>query len=238
MSALAGIDVAVLAGGLGTRLRSVIGDELPKVLAPVGDRPFLDVMVDWLNGYGARRLVLCLGHLADRVVGHVAAMPKSAIEIEAVIEPKPLGTGGALRFAAPHLTSDPVMVMNGDSWIDADLADFVHQHRARNRYLSMLCVDVPNASRFGRVEVDANGLVTRFAEKEDLARPGLINAGIYLLSQAAFADLARCEGPSFERDFLQLAADGRLAAHVCEGASFIDIGTPDSFAQAAQVIRP
>ncbi len=235
---LAGIDVAVLAGGLGTRLRPVLGDDLPKVLAPVGGRPFLDVMVAWLDGYGARRLVLCLGHLADKVVAHVAGMECGAgLAIETVIEPGPLGTGGALRFATPHLRSDPVMVMNGDSWVDADLAGFVAAHRAGGAFLSLLCVRVADASRFGRVEVAADGAVTRFAEKEADGRPGLINAGIYLLSRAALAALGRAEGPSFERDFMAVLTDGRVRAHVCEGASFIDIGTPDSFHQADTVIR-
>ena len=234
---LAGIDVAVLAGGLGTRLRSVLGEDLPKVLVPIGGRPFLDVMVSWLDGYGARRLVLCLGHLADKVVAHVAGLNRTHLAVETVIEPQPLGTGGALRFAAGQLLSDPVMVMNGDSWVDADLAAFVAAHRARDAFMSVLCVRVDDASRFGRVEVAADGAITRFAEKDANAAPGLINAGIYLLSQAAFAQLGNMEGPSFERDFMQILTDGRVVAYVCEGASFIDIGTPDSFSQADSVIR-
>lgn len=236
-SALTGIDVAVLAGGLGTRLRSVLGDELPKVLAPVGGRPFLDAMVAWLDGYGARRLVLCLGHLAHKVVAHVQGMGHTHLKVETVIEPKPLGTGGALRFASAHLQSDPVLVMNGDSWVDADLSAFVASHRDGNAFMSVLCVRVPDASRYGRVDVDAAGAVIRFSEKEAVVRPGLINAGLYLLSQAALAELGRTEGPSFERDFMQCLTDGRVMAHVCEGAGFIDIGTPDSLARAGGVIR-
>lgn len=236
-SVLAGIDVAVLAGGLGTRLRSVLGDELPKVLAPVGGRPFLDVMVSWLEAYGAHRLVLCLGHLAGKVVEYVAAMDRTSIEVATVVEPRPLGTGGALRFAAAQLQSDPVLVMNGDSWVDADLSDFVAAHRARGAFMTVLCVRVPDASRFGRVEVDEGGGVICFTEKEAEARPGLINAGLYLLSRAALEDLQRRDGPSFERDFMQVITDGRVVAHVCEGASFIDIGTPESFALVDGVIR-
>jgi mannose-1-phosphate guanylyltransferase len=235
-SALAGVDVAVLAGGLGTRLRSVLGDDLPKVLAPVGGRPFLDVLAEWLGGYGANRLVLCLGHLAAPVVAHAQTLTRPDFEIKAVIEPAPLGTGGALRHAASELRSDPVLVMNGDSWVDADLAGFVAAHRARGAFLSVLCVEVPDASRYGRVEIDAGGAIRRFVEKDPQSQPGVINAGLYLLSKAALEALCAADGPSFERDFLQAATDGRVVAHLCAGAKFIDIGTPESFHGAASVI--
>jgi mannose-1-phosphate guanylyltransferase len=235
--ALAAVDVAVLAGGLGTRLRSVLGDELPKVLAPVGGRPFLEVIAGWLGSYGARRLVLCLGHLAGAVVAHARAMDGCGLEIVPVVEPRPLGTGGALRFAAGHLTSDPVLVMNGDSWVDADLAAFVAGHRAAGAFLSMLCVEVPDASRYGRVDLAADGTVARFREKEPDARPGLINAGLYLLSRAALEELEAAQAHSLERDFLQRQAAGRVRAHVSPGGGFIDIGTPESLARAGAVIR-
>ena len=229
---LFGIDVAVLAGGLGSRLRTVLGDDLPKILAPVGKRVFLDIVVDWLTGYGAARLILCLGHHGAKVANRAARRQDQGLEIIPLIEPMPMGTGGALRFATPYFRSDPVLVLNGDSWTSADLSQFLAEHRAKNSFISMLCVRVPNAARYGSVELADDGTIARFLEKAPSPSPGLINAGVYLLSQQALRALESSQAQSFERDFLETAAGGRIRAHVCADATFIDIGTPESYATA------
>jgi NDP-sugar pyrophosphorylase family protein len=234
---LVGIDVAVLAGGLGTRIRSVLGD-VPKVLAPVGGRPFLDHLLDWLKGHGAGRVVLCLGVGAARVTDHLAARPPSCIEVVPVIEPEPLGTAGALRFARPHLHSDPVFVLNGDTFLDADLSGFAERHRISGAGLSLLCAEVPSVARYGSVEIGADGLVRRFVEKDEAAdRPGAVSAGMYLMSASMLDRLRAMPGPSLERDFLQALPAGTIRAEAVRGA-FIDIGTPPSLAEAAHVIPP
>lgn len=234
---LADVDVVVLAGGLGTRLRGALGNDLPKVLAPIGGRPFLDLLIDWLAGYGVRRLVLCLGHLADKVEAHLSRRTTlAAVDIETVVEPEPLGTGGALRFAASRLTSDPVLALNGDTWTDTDLTAFATAHRAHDAYLTILCAEVSDASRYGRLEVDEDDRVMHYAEKEDVPRRGLISAGFYLLSRRALEDLVASGAASFERDFLQRQPPGRIRAHFAGDARFIDIGTPESLSQAPDVI--
>ncbi|MBX9633997.1 MAG: nucleotidyltransferase family protein [Magnetospirillum sp.] len=231
---LAGIHVAVLAGGQGTRLRGVLGD-VPKVLAPIHGRPFLDYLLEWLGGFGTRRVVLCLGHLADRVVAHVTATPRP-LEIIPVVETQPLGTAGALRLALPHLTTDPILVMNGDTWLEVDLAAFAARHRAAGSLVSLLCVGVDSASRYGRVECDASGHVTRFVEKDpDYSGPGMVSAGIALFSAALLERMAFMPGPSLERDVLQQLPPGSIRADLVPGA-FIDIGTPDSLCAAPAVI--
>jgi NDP-sugar pyrophosphorylase family protein len=118
MAGLDGIDVLILAGGLGTRIRSVLGDT-PKVLAPINGRPFLDYLLDRLAAEAAGRVILSLGYRAEAVAAHLATFDPP-LAVEQLVEPAPLGTGGALRFAMPSLRSDPVMVMNGDTWIEAD----------------------------------------------------------------------------------------------------------------------
>lgn len=237
MTALSTVDVVVLAGGLGTRLRDTLNVGTPKILAPILDRPFLDLLCDWLAGYGARRLVLCLGHLAGAVQDHIR-MSRSCqgMDLRTVIEPSPLGTGGALRFAMAEFTTNPVLVMNGDSWTDSDLGEFVDQHNRQDCYLSLLCVQVADASRYGAVEVDGNGLIARFREKESGSTPGLINAGMYLLSRQALDDLAASQAISFERDFLQRQPPGRIRAHIAPTSRFVDIGTPESLGQAGTII--
>lgn len=237
---LGGIDVAVLAGGLGTRIRPVLGD-VPKVLAPVNGRPFLDHLLDWLGRFGARRIVLCLGHRAEPVLAHIAGRAgrdaAAGLEVVGLVEPEPLGTAGAVRFARSRLLSDPVLVMNGDTFLDADLPGFAARHRAAGAVLSMLCAEVPSVARFGSVELDAQGFVARFAEKDPGAadRPGLVNGGLYLFSQGALDDLMRQPGPSLERDVLQTLPPGTIRAETVQ-TRFIDIGTPESLADAVHVL--
>jgi mannose-1-phosphate guanylyltransferase len=223
----------VLAGGLGTRIRSVLGDT-PKVLAPINGRPFLDVLLAQLASLSVGRVVMSLGHLAERVTGHLARAPQP-LPVETVVEPQPLGTAGALRLVAPRLSSDPVLVMNGDTWLKADFGAFLAAHQAAGAAVSLLCVHVDDVSRYGRVEFDGQGRLTRFAEKGD-SGPGWINGGAVLVSRAALAELDALAGPSLERDFLARLPAGQIHCHLAEGAGFIDIGTPESLAQAGDVI--
>ena len=110
----------MLAGGLGTRIRPVLGDT-PKLLAPIGGRPYLWYLLEWLRKFGARRIVLGLGHGAGAVLDYLRAQPAADLDIVTVVEPSPLGTAGAIRFARAHLRSDPVLVLNGDTFVNADL---------------------------------------------------------------------------------------------------------------------
>jgi NDP-sugar pyrophosphorylase family protein len=229
---LASVDVLVLAGGLGTRLRGAIGD-IPKVLAPIEGRPFIDHLFDLLAPFEARRIVFSLGHLAEKVVAHVEGMER----VETVIEPEPLGTAGAVRFARDRLDSDPVMIMNGDTLLRADYCAFLDAHRRSGCEISLLCVDVPDASRYGRVDI-RDERVRAFVEKDvSDTSEGAINGGIYLMSAAGLDGLMAAQGPSLEKDFLERQAPGALHAYVCSDALFVDIGTPQSLGEAAGVVR-
>jgi mannose-1-phosphate guanylyltransferase len=235
MPGLFGIDVVVLAGGLGTRIRGILGDT-PKVLAPINGRPFLDHLLDHLAGLNAGRAVLCLGVGADQVAAHLKQNPPP-LPVVTVVEPAPLGTGGALRFALPSMSGDPVMVMNGDTWLETDFAAFLAEHGRAGRPVSLLCIAVDDVSRYGQVQLDADGTVTRFAEKTpDSTGPGWINGGAVLLSRRALDRLAEDQGSSLERDFLGQLPPGWIHGWRAEGAAFIDIGTPASLAQADSVL--
>lgn len=233
---LASVDVAVLAGGLGTRLRPVLG-ETPKILAPVAGRPFLDHLLVWLASYGARRVILCLGFRAELVLKHLAEHPHPGLEIVPCVETEPRGTAGALRLALPQLRSDPVLVMNGDTFVDADLAGFAAAHRAQGATASILCATVPSTARYGRLDLDAAGRIVRFREKDPAdTRPGPINAGLYLFSRVWLSGFARGPGTSLERDVFAASPAGSFHAIPAGGATFIDIGTPESFAEAERVV--
>jgi len=234
---LAEIDVAILAGGLGTRLHGTLGDT-PKILAQIDGRPFLDHLLEWLTTHGATRIVFCLGHLADRVIAYLDGLPSSSVQIATVVEKHPLGTAGALRAAHSEFTSESLMIINGDSWMDADLGAFCDDHRERQSYLSILCVRVADVSRYGRVELSENGAISRFVEKDPADNgSGWINGGIYLFSKVALSDLNEAKGPSLERDFFALQPPGRIRAYLAETAHFVDIGTPESLNAAAGILR-
>jgi NDP-sugar pyrophosphorylase family protein len=233
-SDLAACDAFVLAGGLGTRIRPVLGD-VPKLLAPVGDRPFLSLMIDWLRRFGVRRLVLGLGHRAEAVGDWLRRHPPADLAVEIVVEPRPLGTAGALRFARARLRSDPVLVMNGDSFVDADLGAFLAAHRASGARASLLCAEVDDAGRYGRVAA-RDGRIDRFVEKDEgFHGRALINAGVYCLSAALLDEIAAGVAVSLERDVFERLPAGTLAGHAGR-FPFIDIGTPESLARAAAAV--
>jgi NDP-sugar pyrophosphorylase family protein len=235
VSGLSQIDVVVLAGGLGTRIQSVLGDT-PKLLAPVGDQTYLDLLLDWLQSFGARRVVLSLGHLADKIIDYVEAHPRADLDIITVTEPEPMGTAGALRFVRNRVTSDVALVMNGDSWIDADLAALCTAQVNGDAAGTLLCVCVPDAGRYGKIDLDVNGRVAAFAEKQKDAGPGLINAGVYAFSTSAWDIIGASKGRSLERDIFAKQPDC-LAVFNAGDVPFIDIGTPESLAQAAAFIQ-
>jgi NDP-sugar pyrophosphorylase family protein len=233
---LADIDVFVLAGGLGTRIRPMLGDT-PKLLAPIGDRTYLSFLLDWLASYGARRIIFGLGYGAAAICAEFERHPRADLDIVPVIEPEPLGTGGAIAFARPQFRTDPVMALNGDSFVDANLCEFVASYKAGAHLGAILCTQVPDGRRYGQVRIDANGDIVGFAEKAD-SFPGtaIINAGVYLLSVALLDIISSTHRSSIERDIFPGLGPGKLQAFT--GAfNFIDIGTPESLTRAVDTLK-
>lgn len=218
----------ILAGGLGTRLRSAVADR-PKVLAPIRQRPFLAYLLDWLSATGLRYVVLCTGYMGKQVQV-TFGQGYRGLRLAYSQEAKPLGTGGALRQAQPLLDSDPVLVMNGDSFCDADLAAFWKWHRARRSFGTLLLAQVPNAKRYGLVRVNADGTVSQFSEKA-ADGPGLISAGIYLLTQQLIQGIPQGRAASLEREVFPTWVGHGLFAYPNKGR-FLDIGTPEGYSSA------
>jgi NDP-sugar pyrophosphorylase family protein len=234
---LAGLDVLVIAGGLGTRIEPVLGD-LPKLLAPISGRPYLAYLLDWLRQFGATRIVFSLGHQAQAVIDFLNHNKSShdSPTIETVLEPRPLGTAGAIRFARRILHTDPVLIMNGDSFADVDLCKFAAHHRLAKARATLLCAEVDDAGRYGRIEVDRAGRIQGFVEKDPhFHGSSLVNAGIYLFSVALLDEIASGNASSLEREVFACAPAGSLAAFSGR-FPFIDIGTPESLAGAAAVL--
>jgi len=226
------VDAIILAGGLGTRLAPVLSD-VPKALAPIGARAFLDYLIDFVAASGeVDRIILALGHLAHRIEEHLA-QNRSPLPILSVIESSPLGTGGAVRNALHAAETEDVLILNGDTLVGLRLADLLNHHRHHGNRMTLAAVPVDDAARFGSVIVDGQR-VTGFVEKQPGA--GLINAGIHVASRAAFDSCV--SGPaSLERDFMpDLVKSGTLGAFVSE-APFIDIGLPETYQAAASFIE-
>lgn len=232
---IADIDVAVLAGGLGTRLRDVL-PETPKILAPILGQPFLGHLLNWLVRQGARRVVLSLGYRAEEVVAFLQSHEFGPLEIQTVVEPRSLGTGGAIAFARPVLNTDPILVMNGDTIVDISLDAFCRAYFSSGAEASILCTQVENAGRYGQVEIDSRGRVYRFAEKDStVTGTGWINAGAYLFGRSVLERIFALTEGSLERDILEKMPQGALHAF-CVSGRFLDIGTPQSLALASEVL--
>lgn len=220
--------VAILAGGMGTRLQEAL-PHLPKGLAPVLGRPFLVHLLAYLAAQGIHRAVLCTGDKGDHIE---AALGSRAEGIDLVYsrEQAPLGTAGALALARGHLGTGPVLVLNGDSLVHADLRPFLDWYRRQDRHNALLLVDVPDVSRFGAVVLDASGRVVRFGEKQGRG-PGLVNAGVYLLGPELLATIPRGTFVSLERDVFPARVERDLHGYPVQ-APFLDIGTSESYRQA------
>jgi NDP-sugar pyrophosphorylase family protein len=229
------IDVAILAGGLGTRISHAL-DDTPKILAPIDGRPFLSIVLEWLAGFGARRVVLGLGHLAQVVLGYLEESPPEGIEVITVIEAKPLGTAGAIRFLGNKIERDPVLVMNGDTLVGADLCAFVASHAASGAEASLLCTEMDDTVRYGRVDVAPDGRIRGYEEKSGAhPAPGIVNAGVYLFGAAMMARITASSDPSLECDIFPALPPGCL--HAMTGRfPFVDIGTPESLNAASAVV--
>jgi D-glycero-alpha-D-manno-heptose 1-phosphate guanylyltransferase len=225
----------VLAGGLGTRLRQVVADR-PKPLALVHGTPFLELLLNSLAHKGVREFVLLTGYKGDMIEEHFSSYKASGITIRFSPEETPLGTGGAVRHAVRFAT-EPCLLVNGDTFFDADLDDLLGFHRQNRADVTLSLHEVEDVGRYGSVIIDSAGVITRFCEKDEAKKGcGLINAGVSLLSKAFIASLP--SGPfSMERDiFPSLVGTGRLCGLPQQGA-FFDIGTPESYASFQDFVR-
>jgi D-glycero-alpha-D-manno-heptose 1-phosphate guanylyltransferase len=233
MDGLAETTAVILAGGRGSRLQPVLPSQ-PKVLAEFHGRPFLTYLLDQLVAAGVQRVVLCTGYRGEEIrtrLGDDYGCAHLAYSHEA----EPLGTGGALRLALPLLDSDPVLVLNGDSLIEADFQDYLAWFLGRPAAAALTLARVEDTARFGRVEVAGDGSITSFKEK-GVPGPGWINAGVYLLKKAVLDLMPPRRFLSLEEDLLPTLVGQGLYGHKVAGR-FIDIGTPESYAVAADFLQ-
>ena len=224
----------LLAGGFGTRLRPLTVNT-PKPIVPIFDRPFLYHQIDVLKRLPEiDEVILSLNYQPDRIREQVGDGAGAGLPIRYVVEPEPLGTGGAIKFSEPHLDGTTV-VFNGDVLTGIDLAALVALHRARGARATIVLAPVDDPARYGVVETAPDGRVIRFVEKPDPdeIRCNTINAGIYVLEPDTFDRIPPGTKYSIERSYFpSLVERGEtFVAHI-ERGYWRDIGTPASYRQA------
>ena len=240
----------LLVGGLGTRLRPVVSDR-PKVLAEVHGRPFVAYILDQLADSGVRHVVLCTGFQGDRVRRDLGEGFRG-MRLEYSQETTPLGTGGALRLALPLIKSDPVLVMNGDSYCSVDLRQFWSFYQERQPGAALVLAEMPDCRRFGKVSTDREDHIVSFEEKEETQSSGWVNAGIYLIGLPWLVKIQKHVAVSLERDvfpswipsqgvrYSEPPGFGSPHPEACEFLGFrstsrlFDIGTPEAFDAASK----
>lgn len=223
-------EAVVLAGGFGTRLRSVVSD-VPKPMAPVAGRPFLAYLLDCIERQGYGHVVLATGYMHEKVE-ECFGQRYRGISIDYARETSPLGTGGAMLNALQHCTEERITVLNGDTLFLVDHDELCRLADERTTGLAIAVRRVEDAGRYGSVEVAADGRITAFREKDPLTGPGLINGGIYRLHRSIF-DGWRCgQTFSFEKEIMQSRYREEAFYAYASDAYFIDIGIPDDYARA------
>ncbi len=219
----------ILAGGLGTRLRSAVPD-LPKCMAPVAGRPFLHHVIYWLQQQGITHFIFSLGYRSEVITDYIQRQ-HPLIKASFSVEEEPLGTGGAIRLACQKALTPQVLVVNGDTMFSIAVADLEVLHTDRAAACTLALKAMQRFDRYGMVSIAPDGRITGFAEKK-YYESGLINGGIYIIDKAALLKEPLPDKFSFEKEYLErLYPQGRLFGQM-QDAYFIDIGIPEDFEKA------
>jgi D-glycero-alpha-D-manno-heptose 1-phosphate guanylyltransferase len=222
-------EAVVLVGGKGTRLQGVVADR-PKVLAAVNGKPFLAYLLDQIAAAGIRRTILCVGYRGEQIqaaFGKAYAGMCLAYSHETTL----LGTGGALRLALPLIASETFIAMNGDSFCEVNLTDLWVCHQGRKANATLVLTPESETGRYGRVSFSADGTISGFEEKGSTVGAGWVNAGIYVLHSEMVRAIPPGRAVSLEHEVIPGWVGRRLYGYQSWGR-FLDIGTPESYAQA------
>ena len=216
------IDSIILAGGLGTRLRGVV-PELPKALAPVNNKPFLDIILSALNKCEyIEKVVIAVGYMADKVIERYRDTARYNFKMRFSVEEDLLGTGGAIKKALLQAESDNVLVLNGDSYVETNLHVLAKKHMESSASMTIVLREVENASRYGRVKLNSANRIVCFEEKTSEVSNGYVNAGMYLIKRKLFDDVKDNNVISLEKELLPVFIRKGVFGYISSG-KFIDI---------------
>ncbi len=224
----------VLAGGFGTRLQHVV-KELPKPMADINGKPFLQYVLDYLARQNINKIILSVGYKWERIREYFGEKYLSA-SLSYVVEESPLGTGGAILKAVKNSSDQEFVVLNGDTFFAININHFYQFHQANNSVLSLALKPMSNFDRYGVVLTDENGLIGSFQEKKKY-ETGDINGGIYLLNSGVFNGLNLPERFSFETDLMEHYYKTIHFYGFVFNDYFIDIGIPEDYARAQKELE-
>jgi len=229
------MDCIILAGGLGTRLKSSVPD-LPKPLAPIGNRPFLEILLKQIEKSKIiDRVIFSLGHKASMIFEFVSKRKNQFTPIF-VEEDKPLGTGGAVQGCIQKIKSNNFFIMNGDSYLEINWEKFLQAHLKNKAYATLACTNISDAFRFGTVAIGPDQRITCFQEKKNISKPGIINGGIYCFKKGYLPYYSVGNNFSIETDIFPKLIDKNIYGFLSSGV-FIDIGTTESFKLAQKTLE-
>ncbi len=224
-----GFEAIILAGGLGTRLKTVVSD-LPKCMAPVAGKPFLHYVIQHLQKQGVTKFIFCLGYLSEAIENFLEEK-YPLLDYQLSIEKEPLGTGGAIQLAAQKATEKDVIVLNGDTLFAVDVPQLYQAHLLHHSACTLSLKPMENFDRYGAVELNEDHSVASFTEKQ-YYRNGYINGGVYALNAASFLQEQLPEKFSFEKDYLEKKMNQQKLYGLVQDKYFIDIGIPEDFKRA------
>jgi D-glycero-alpha-D-manno-heptose 1-phosphate guanylyltransferase len=234
-------EAIILAGGLGTRLRTAVPD-LPKCMAPVDGKPFLSYVIDYFLAQGIEKFIFALGYKSESIEDYLRAnMPGQLpdgrqISYRLSIEREPLGTGGAIRLACTLSAADTVLVLNGDTFFRIRPDGLAAFHQQQDAECTLCLKPMKNFDRYGVVELGAGGRIRQFQEKRFYAS-GMINGGVYALDRASFLQKDLPSIFSFEKDYLESGIPGLRLFGLVQDEYFIDIGIPEDYQRAQLEIK-
>jgi D-glycero-alpha-D-manno-heptose 1-phosphate guanylyltransferase len=228
----------ILAGGLGTRLRSAYSAG-PKSMAPVGGRPFLDYLLQWLSSEGVEDVILCVGYKRSHIRRFVGGGRKWGLRVRYSVEKKLLGTGGAVKKAGRLIPGNRLLVVNGDTFVYVRLGELMEFHQSRKAVATLTAVKIADSARYGSLRMDDRARVAAFLEKSGIdeskrskTQKRLINGGVYVFEKTVLKTIRTRKTTSLEKEvFPSLVANKRLHGFKCE-AYFLDIGVPKDLRRA------
>jgi NDP-sugar pyrophosphorylase family protein len=228
------MDVIILCGGLGTRLRDRVSDR-PKSMAEISGRPFLDILVDYVARYGFTRFVLCTGFKGDLIRRYYESK-KGGLIFVVSDEDRPLGTAGAIKNAESFIESNTFLVLNGDSFCELDIQDFIRFHIGKGALLSIAVTRMEKPVEYGVIRLDTDQRIIRFGEKIPANGNDLINAGMYVFDKKVLQEIPSGQKRSLECDLFPGILDKGLYGYVTT-KKLLDIGTPERLSMAQDYFR-
>ncbi|MDH6306795.1 D-glycero-alpha-D-manno-heptose 1-phosphate guanylyltransferase [Parabacteroides sp. PF5-5] len=221
------MEAIILAGGMGTRLRSVVSD-IPKCMAPVAGKPFLYYLLATLEKAGFEHIILSLGYKHHDIEDWLDTLSFS-MRISFVVEKEPLGTGGAVKYALSQAEQSDIFILNGDTFLGVDYAGMLELHQQTKALATLALKRMEDFDRYGVVEMDASCQITRFLEKQPCT-DGLINGGTYLIRKESLETYP--DKFSLEKDFFEKRVSTDMLAGFSSDGYFIDIGIPEDYIRA------